>query len=229
MNEMKNDYEIKCPKCGTIQSVGLHQCIDAESQPELKDQLLSNQINIIDCVGCEHVFRIDSPMIYRDDPRKVAVLCLPFDSEEADFAEESVEEQFTSLQSALQKDLDCPHVELVFSHSELIERVFMLEHRMDTRIIEYIKYLMHTRNPDQLNPTSKRLLFNADQSDDENLLFIVQDLRTRELEGILQYRRAAYEELDDLFDHDSLTPDLMEMFPGPHISAHDLLVREAQC
>ncbi len=228
MKDITHDYEIKCPKCRTIQKVALHQCIDAESHPELKELLLTNRINIIDCVGCEHIFRIDSPMIYRDDPRKIAVLCLPFDPENMDSSGEPVESQFTTLQSALQSDLDSPHVELVFSHSELIERVFMIEHGMDTRIIEYIKYLMHTRNPDQLDPHAKRLLFNADQSNEEHLLFIAQDIETRELEGILQYSRAAYEELDDLFDQDSLTPDLLEMFPGPRISAHSFLMHEAQ-
>ncbi len=226
MNNTPQTYEIECPKCNTRQQVGIYQSVSSANEPRLKELLLKNQINIVDCVNCEYIFRIDAPMVYRDEERNVAILCLPIESDALDSFDEPLEEHFKSMQSALQSDLNSPHVELVFTHSELIERIFILDCDMDARIIEYLKYIMHTRNPEKLDPEKKRILFNADQSNEVNLLFVVQDMNSRELEGVLEYSRNAYNELDALFDNDDLTPDLMEMFPGPHVCARKLLISE---
>ncbi len=44
--------QITCPNCGTPYSAEVHQIIDVGRQPELKQMLLSGQLNVAVCPSC---------------------------------------------------------------------------------------------------------------------------------------------------------------------------------
>jgi len=220
-------YEIECPQCSERQETELCQSIDAARDPDLRDDLLQNRFNICECPQCQYRFRIDAPVFYRDPDRGESIICIPNEGPARSEQESGPETIVRELQQSSPEMGPSESLQLVCSHSELVERIFLLDARMDARIIEYIKYLMHTRNPEQLDPARKRLLFNAEQSGPEKLLFIVQDIDTKKLEGVLEYNREAYDAFVELFDQDELTPDLLELFPGPYIDARDCLLRES--
>jgi hypothetical protein len=220
-------YEIACPKCSEQQQARISQSIDAELQPELREALLANRLNICECVHCGYKFRIDAPIFYRDPELGYAILCIPGRPGADNFEiDDEMESQVRALQTQMPPEREHEPIQLVKSYAALIEQIFIQEAHMDPRIVEYIKYLMHTRNSEKLDPNHKRLLFNAQDSSPEKLLFIVQDLESHALEGVLEYDREAYLAFSELFDHDELTPDLLELFPGPCIDARICLLAE---
>jgi hypothetical protein len=58
------------------------------------------------------------------------------------------------------------------------------------------------------------------------LNFIIQDVQTRKIEGMLEYDRKVYASLDEMFDQDEQTADLLELFSGPYVSARQLVLNE---
>jgi len=223
---LEQSCRIKCPKCQTEQEVDLCQSIDVRLNPELREKLVRNELNIAHCDNCAYKFRIDTPLLYTDPGRGVAIVCAPTTEEVADYDDQAFREHIAGLNPALAPEIDKVQIYLVLSHSELVEMVFIVESDMDVRIVEYVKYLIYTRNADKVDPARKQLLYNAQDSTEKKLLFIVQDLESRALEGVLEYSRKAYRAFEEMFDSDEYTPDLYELFPGPQISARKALLEE---
>jgi hypothetical protein len=224
----KKSYDIRCPKCRREQSVDLYEAINVRQSPELKDQLLANQLNAVVCEQCHSSFRVDKPLLYHDPEQKRMIYLIPM----GEGAEEIGERQFTDslrqLNGILPKGIQAPEVCLVLSRIELVERVFLFDAGLNERVIEYMKYMIYTRNLEKLHPARKALLFNAQDSTPKALCFVVQDVKTRKLESMLQYDRSTYAALSEMFDRDEQTPTLLELFPGPHVSARALLLKELQ-
>ena len=222
----KKNYHIRCPKCAHEHEVELFDSIDISAEPALREALLLNQLNAVRCAGCAFTFQVHKPLIYRDTQRGYIIYWLPVPVG----AEEAGERQFAEmllLLAAQQPDgVPLPPVHLVFTRTELIERIFLLEAGLDERLIEYVKQLMYLNNTSQLDPARKALLFNAHDSTPENLCFVVQDVATRKMEAMLHYSRAAYTALAEMFRAEEKMRMLRELFPGPHISARHLLLSQ---
>lgn len=222
----KRTYRINCPKCSHEQSVELHESVNVKTNPELKEALLKNQLNQVACGKCQFSFRVDKQLVYNDPERRVLIYWFPSsDTPDAD-SEEKFIEAVAEITRALPEGAEAPSVHLVFNRTELIERIFLKEAGLDERIIEYIKYTMYTRNAKRLDPNTKALLFNAHDSNDSALCFIVQDLGSKKFEAVLNYDRKSYDALKETFTDEEKSFDLLELFPGPHISARQNLLRE---
>jgi Zn ribbon nucleic-acid-binding protein len=221
-------YPISCPKCRAAQDVALYDSINVAASPELREQWLANQLNRVACPKCGFSFRVDKPLLYNDPVRRFMIYLLPAGPDPAGRQEQQFADLVRSLTESLPPGVQAPALHLVVSRSEMVERIFLLEAGLNERIIEYIKHIIYTRNVDRLDPAAKNLLFDAQDSTAETLCFVVQNLATQKLDGVLQYSRAAYQGLCEMFDRDEQTPSLMELFPGPRVNARALLLREAQ-
>ena len=224
----KSTYRIACPKCGHEQSVELYESINVKTDPALREALLKNQVNSVTCGGCQFVFRVDKQLAYSDPDRRFIVFWYPTDEAAYDRDEERFLNAVTEITRALPEDVRAPSVHLVFNRTEMIERIFLKEAGLDERIIEYIKYTMYSRNAKKLEPAEKALLFNAHDSNDALLCFVVQDVKSRKFEAVLHYDRKAYDALKATFADEEKAFDLLELFPGPHISARHNLMRESR-
>ncbi len=222
----KNNYPIRCPKCRQEQDAELFDSVNVTEEPALREALMANQLNAVTCSACEFIFQIHKPLLYHDAKRKFMIYWLPVPAG----AEEAGERQFAAmlLQLAAQQPegVALPPVHLVFSRTDLIERIFLLEAKLDERLIEYVKHLMYLNNIGKLNPAQKALLFNVQDSTPEMLCFVVQDLATRKMEAVLNYSVQAYKALAEMFRAEEKMQMLRELFPGPHISARALLVQQ---
>lgn len=222
----KSTYRIACPKCGHEQSVELYESVNVMTDPALKDQLLQNQLNGVTCGGCGFGFRVDKQLVYNDPAHRLLIYWYPADEAAYEDDEDRFLAAVADIARALPDDVQAPSVHLVFNRTELIERIFMKEAGLDERIIEYIKYTMFTHNAKKLDPAAKALLFNAYDSTDTTLCFVVQDVATRKFEAVLHYDRSSYDALKTAFADEEKAFDLLELFPGPHISARHNLLRE---
>lgn len=222
----KKPYTITCPKCSHSMTVELHELINVKSHPETRDLLMKNQVNAVTCPQCNLAFRVDKPLLYSDPDRKFMIHCIPVKEEDYEAGEDQFAKWMQEFGSILPDGIKAPDIHLVFSRIELVERIFMLEAGLNERLIEYIKYIIYSRNSDRVAPGAKAILFNAQDSTPENLCFVVQDLKSRQLESLLNYSRDAYQALRETFSDEEKAADLLEMFPGPYISARTLLLQE---
>ncbi len=218
---------ITCPSCGTQQDVQLYDAITVDAEPQLKDALMHNQLNRVDCADCELSFRVDLPMLYNDPANKILIHWIP---ENEETPREQVLEEFDRamehMNSLLPDDVEVPSVRLVLTRVELVELIYLIEAGLNQRVVEYVKYSIYTRNLEKIDPRKVRLLLNVQDSTEEELCFVQQNVQTLELGGILRYGRAAYESLCELFEE---TPEeFLDMFPGPCISARNLLLEDEE-
>jgi hypothetical protein len=223
----KTAYNIRCPKCQHDQSVELYESINVQTSPELKKLLMANQMNTVKCEQCELTFRVDKPLLYHDPKRQFMIYQIPVKDDAVEDGEREFTESLGRLSGLMPKDIQTPDVSLVFSRTELVERIFLRDAGLNERIIEYIKYMIYSRNAGKVNPAKKALLFDVEDSTPEALCFVVQDVESKKLESVLQYDRKTYTALCETFDKDDQTPTLLELFPGPYISARRLILKEA--
>lgn len=217
-------YTIRCPKCEQEQKVALYDSIHVAQEPALKTALLENRLNRVECDSCDANFRVDKPVLYHDADRNILIHWMPDTACSRDEIFDTFDEAMDELRAALPEGAEPPRVRLVFSRVELIELIFMMEAGMEERVVEHIKYTLHVQNMNQLPPAQKQLLLNVQDSTADELLFAVRNLETEELEQLLRYPRAAYRGIQKMYRDN---PDeFMELFPGPHISAREVLMNE---
>ncbi len=217
-------YPIRCPQCRHEQKVELYESINVTQQPELKVALFENRLNRIVCGSCEASFRIDKPLLYHDPERNILIHWMPDTVVSREEILDEFDKSMEDLRAVLPPDIEPPRVRLVFTRAELVELIFIIEAGMEERVVEYIKYTIHTQNPGRVSPATKQLLLNVQDSTADELLFAVQNTETFELEDILRYPRAAYHNIRKLYKKN---PDeFTELFPGPYISARGALMAE---
>jgi hypothetical protein len=224
----RKTYHIACPQCGQQQDVHLYDAINATREPALRDALMENRLNAVACRACAFSFRVDKPLLYHDPGRRLMIYWIPAGDDQHEQGEEAFRESVSSITALMPSDVPLPEIHLVFNRTELVERIFLREAGLNERIIEYIKYMIYVQNVDRVSPADKVLLFNAEDSREQSLCFVVQDVASRKLESVFEYKRSAYTALCEMFDHDERTPTLLELFPGPHINARSLLLKESQ-
>lgn len=69
--------QITCPNCGTPYVADIHQVIDAARQPQLKEMLLSGQLNVAVCPNCGAGGRISTPLLYHDPNHDLFMVHVP--------------------------------------------------------------------------------------------------------------------------------------------------------
>lgn len=228
MMSQQTSYPITCPHCHAAQEVALYDSVNVQTDPELRDALMENRLNAITCRECGFAFRIDKPLLYNDPDQRMLIYWIPVARERIEEGEAQFQATVAELASLVPDQMALPELHLVITRTELVERIFLREAGLNERIIEYIKYMIYTKNLAQLAPQEKILLFNAEDSTADSLCFVVQDAATRRLESVFEYRREAYEAMCEMFDDDEQTASLYEIFPGPYISARALLLREQE-
>lgn len=216
---------ITCPSCGAVRDVELYAAINVAAEPQLKDALMHNQLNRVECAGCELSFRVDLPLLYSDPAHDMLIHWIP-ETDEAD-REEILEEFDRSLEQMnelMPEGVEAPSVRLVMSRVELVELIYLIEAGLNQRVVEYVKYSVFTRNAEKVDPGNFRLLLNVEDSTDEEFCFVTQDIQSNELGTVLRYGRSAYDSMAELYDENP--EEFLEMFPGPCISARNLLLED---
>jgi Zn ribbon nucleic-acid-binding protein len=222
----KSKYPIVCPKCGNQEKVDLYDAINLADDPKLKKALLANKINAVECGKCGFSYRIDKNLLYHDPEKMLMIYLLDCPWDEYEAAQTEFLETVKTLSQALPDDVTPPQVHLVINRSELIERIFLHEAGLNERIIEYIKFQIYTRNSETADPEQKILLFNAQDSTADDLCFILKDAESGKLEGMLNYKREAYDAYTEMFEKDDEVGNIFELFPGPYISARTTLLAD---
>ena len=224
---INRDAQITCPFCGTHQEIRLVEVLNAQSDPSLKEDLMRNKLNRVTCTDCGNNFRVDLPLLYTDSKLDIMIHWVP---ENDSASREQILEEFDEVIEHINSDSSLkgstPNVRLVTTRVELVELIYLMEAGMNQRIVEYIKYNIFTRNQEKIDPKIHRLLLNVEDSTVDELFFVTQNVEDQKLGQVLRYGRSAYDSLVDLFSEDS--EEFMDMFPGPCISARDLILDDLE-
>ncbi len=69
--------QLTCPNCGTPYMADIYQVIDAGRQPQLKEMLLSGQLNYAVCPNCGAGGRVATPLLYHDPAHDLFMVHIP--------------------------------------------------------------------------------------------------------------------------------------------------------
>jgi hypothetical protein len=69
--------QVNCPNCGTPFSADIHQIIDIGRQPELKQMLLSGELNVAVCPSCGTAGQLSTILLYHDPEHELFMLYMP--------------------------------------------------------------------------------------------------------------------------------------------------------
>lgn len=69
--------QLTCPNCGTPYMADIYQIIDAGRQPQLKEMLLSGQLNYAVCPSCGAGGRVATPLLYHDPAHELFMVHIP--------------------------------------------------------------------------------------------------------------------------------------------------------
>lgn len=69
--------QITCPRCQTPYTAEVHQIIDVGQNPELKQRLLSGQLNMAVCPNCGAGGAVSTPMLYHDPEHELFMILVP--------------------------------------------------------------------------------------------------------------------------------------------------------
>jgi hypothetical protein len=71
--------QIVCPRCQTPFAADVHQLIDAQRTPQLKQMLLSGSLNVAVCPKCGTSTQLAAPMIYHDAEHQLLMTYVPME------------------------------------------------------------------------------------------------------------------------------------------------------
>lgn len=71
--------QIACPRCQTRFAADVHQLIDAQRTPQLKQMLLSGGLNVAVCPKCGTSTQLAAPMLYHDADHQLLMVYVPME------------------------------------------------------------------------------------------------------------------------------------------------------
>ena len=71
--------QIQCPNCTATIPVEIHQLVDAQQTPQLKERLLTGALNVAHCPTCGSNSQVASPLIYHDAEHELLMAYVPME------------------------------------------------------------------------------------------------------------------------------------------------------
>ncbi len=90
--------QVKCPQCQQPITLPVQTIIDVGQHPELKEQLLRGQLNLMSCPSCQATGMLATPLLYHDPGTELLLVLVPM---QLGFKMEDQERTIGSLTNAL--------------------------------------------------------------------------------------------------------------------------------
>lgn len=94
--------QLACPSCRTPIQTTVYSLIDVQEQPELKQALLSGQLNVVVCSNCGFTSMLGTPLLYHDAQQQ---LCLVYVPQELNLAPDEQEKAVGELTNLIMQSL----------------------------------------------------------------------------------------------------------------------------
>lgn len=123
---------INCPGCDEEIRMNVHEFVDAQTDPELKDAIINGQFFLTECPNCGQTTLAEYPLMYTDSEKKLNVYMAP------DYEPELLD-QLNSLDIEDAELDEETSFRLVENGGELLEKILIAEAGRDDRVIELYK------------------------------------------------------------------------------------------
>ncbi len=227
---MATRFELVCPKCGAAQRGAEVTTVLRPEDAAGLAALLKGTLNVFTCAKCDIPFRLDSPVLYRDDARRGLIYFTPGESVNT---LERAEKQVTELLETLLASGDSTHTagkttaitcRLTMTRSQFIEKVMLWRNELDDRIVEYIKCQLLNQKNGQYDPVRMELFYDFSQPEAANLTFLILDRESGRPTAGAHVPMELYTELAATFLNDAaMRAELDKLFPGYYVSVAQLL------
>jgi len=154
MSQSHNEH-VTCPVCGHEQDFQAWEQIDVADHPELKERLISGELNCLVCSECNAATDVLYPLVYRDPVSYLMIWMLPGENVPEDDAE-----PFGPL------DETTAHLyqfRLVRTINDLREKVLIAECGFDDRIMELFKALIRHDAKSGIHPSDMMLFAGVEE------------------------------------------------------------------
>ena len=108
----KKTFSITCPNCSAVQDVELYEVVDICAEPDKKEEIMCNKFNRTSCIDCGEDFRIDLPILYKDERHGIFY---SLGIKTADISIENIIEEFDEIVSKIESKRDLLNIRLVFT------------------------------------------------------------------------------------------------------------------
>ncbi len=125
----KSLEKITCPWCNTTQNFIVWNSVNTLLDPDMKEKVLDKSIFNITCVKCHTSSLVQYSLLYHDQRERFMIWLIP---SEEDNRSPEIPENVVPLPGY--------KLRLVKTINRLIEKIFILDLKLDDRIIELIKY-----------------------------------------------------------------------------------------
>lgn len=213
---------VNCPHCGAAQNVTPVTVI-RPSDTTLQD-LYHGTLNRVPCDQCGTEFLLDVPVLFRDDDACVLIYYVPLRDPRQWAAAEAKMQDVTRQVFAAEPGVKAPECRLTMTRNAFIEKISLHLHRLEDRLVEYVKYQLYNSPGRKIDAVRHELLYDFSVCDEQKLPFLVFDRESGRATAATHLPMDVYCELADTFLADSgLKEELEKLFPGSCVSAERLL------
>lgn len=153
--------DIACPRCGHSQPFTIWESINGASDPALREKVISGEVFDYHCSHCGQTSRVGYPLLYHDPDRSLMIFMAQKEHREAAYQALDALLKFPFSPAAT----GAYTLRAVTQPPELAEKILIMEHGLDDRVIEMNKLFIHAnymKDHPQAEVTHILLLF-ADQ------------------------------------------------------------------
>lgn len=144
--------------------------VTVNDSEDLKQDILAGRLNMFHCPSCSYSALIPSPMLYRDDERRLVISFYP--SNDPIVGEKVYNDvQKTSKESGELSEFEGYNLRFISDYNELLEKILIFDNDMNDKAIEVIKLMILMQDPD--NSENRDCRFGKCEND--MLEFVVAD------------------------------------------------------
>ena len=128
------ELQLKCSKCGEEFSINTYETVNITTDPELKKRVLTKDIFKVNCPKCGELHRINYPVIYADEEKKILVNLVTKQSKLDDLKDLENIKKINYL-----SEYRC---RLVVNMHEFIDKILVLDAGLNDKAVEVMKVIV---------------------------------------------------------------------------------------
>lgn len=146
---MSLPYEttVTCPGCGAVQAFHAWRSLNVTLEPETKQKFLRGDFTRVTCTQCAWSGPVVYPFLYHDMEKQL-MIWLWLDGGEPDLNALPPGEEMKGYR-----------LRFVATQNELLEKILLFDADLDDRVIECLKFMIHTRAAERNQPLAGELYF----------------------------------------------------------------------
>lgn len=138
---LNSKQNVRCPKCSQLSEITVWNSITVQDSGDLKQDLLKGKVNMFLCPSCSYSALMPTPMLYRDDDKRLLMSFSPCD-------DPVLKNQLfgnvleTSKKSGELKEFEGYNLRFISDYNELLEKILIFDNDMNDKTIEVIKLMV---------------------------------------------------------------------------------------